>query len=278
MTKLNRYALFFSILLLLIVLPACGRQFAQTASVGNQFQPIEPFTIKVKEEFNDGEKLRVIGELLAQGKISLAEQTKLLLSTGRGKEQEAVDGVLRIVTFKDGKQIGVALLQIPNLIKELGSTSLSKGQAVPFSISVAGRNMSDYQIELLWGEDARAYVGTALASWGAKQHIESLSNIKIADWRVQPPALGRTKYIISFKLLNVSNQMIQNISLGIGFRASAIDSDKFTGIGEEQEINLTNLGMTPRMGRDIKLAVTAPDVPIPDGYVLGPSIRVLRYE
>lgn len=227
--------------------------------------PGEPFRLSVAQEFNDGERLMVVADLTA----NTTWQTS--------------DVLIRLRGFMNGAQVGEVtypVSQIAPLLKA-GET-----REIPLLLSAAG--VSDYQLDLLWGEESASVLQENKAANKSAQEIAlpkpgaaELRNLAVSSERVNCKEMGcELKFTMAGELANYSDQIIHEITLGTGFLwtqgASALDlSSKLPE--NEASIELKGLELTPGASRKIRLVLDQ-TVPERSDGAFRPVLRIKSYQ
>lgn len=106
-----------------------------------------PLILAIEEEYRSEDQLTIQGTLTSKDYWS----------------DESV-AVVRLISLNGGEIIGEALYP-------LQSTEISKGDSHSFTISVSAGDITDYQLSLLWGDDAKILLSK----------VTPADNIKIED-------------------------------------------------------------------------------------------------
>jgi len=236
------------------------------------FESSEPFAIEVLNEVNDGQRLAVMTQVTAHSKWDSREVAVRLTTLRNGVPEEEKIVQLSSVMPGGGIETGESLM-------------LNPGQRVPFLLTVSnaadvasGGRASDYQLELLWGNDARAILPTnnlPLPSTQIAAKVQSppgeVGAGSISPVQILTPQLvlkgshcdGTTStqcqatFVLQAALLNTSaDRLVQNIDLDLGIEQLSEKLDMQVPLLQTTErVNLTNVGLKPGQRRSISLTI-----------------------
>lgn len=222
----------------------------------------QPFDFKILQEFNDGANLFVVAEITSRVKWPLDEVA------------------VHLATRKDGeivKELGQSLRQaLGSEVKPFESDMLKAGEVRKFSLSVPSSGMSDYQLELLWGEEAQPY----LRAFGQQQAIE-LREINFQRVNCLSDSCP-LEYEVRCQIVNAGNRLVNIVHLGTAW-SSINPSDGLVVESEIQEevVTLRGLALKPGSARELKVKISAvlpqgADPALAQRYK--PEIRIISYE
>ena len=242
-----RRAARFAALFCALSLGACSLVSRSSISVG---AATEPFGVSILDEAFDGELLTLSGVVRAQAPEKL----------------ERV--LLRVAVSDKGRPVSSRLV-IPCMDafplvrgRECQGELLAVGQEIPFQLSLHVPSGSDYQLELLWGDDAEA-VRPRVVLTDLVVHQEPLG------CTVTPCPTG---FAVRGVLRNVSRNVVQEVQLGIGYVAQA----SVTGAVPDSEETLTVPGpFQPDEQRPFRIRLGG-DLPAGEIARVRPVVRVMQ--
>ncbi len=237
-------------------------------AVSPSSEPTSPFALDVIEDVNDGAQLHVHGQIRSQTAWPIE------------------DLVVRMSGGREGESKTLSFYRLPDLInKGQGAPAgvLEPGKSWDFYLSVPSKDLSDYQLELLWGKEAKAAILTERPTVSAEnlgQGLE-LQNMKVE--RIVRSCLREpcpSTYRISARLFNGSDKVVQTAQLGVGFlwAPKGQNLDLSGQIPEDEEnVNVTGLNLQARQARPLSLDLDK-TVPKVEGGEYVPSVRILSFQ
>ena len=198
--------------------------------------PQAPFRMKVSEESYNGELLVVQG--MVTGEIDWAPS----------------DVALRLVGYRDGKAVGNSSASVAVLAGENGPTPVvDGGGSLPFSISISDRDLSHYQIELLWGREAQSVV--------APLPVPLLHSVRAVVESCPPEEACETRYRVSAIVRNETEQILPAVTLGVSY-GWAPDGGTVPESSRPEGEELVEVGgLAIRPGGERPLSILVPVVP-----------------
>ena len=212
-----------------------------------------PFTLKVGQEINDGKELHILGSVVAN------------------TEWDPTEVVVRLTSLKDGNPVGVVHHTLKKLIEarvgvgQMKAERISAGDETNFSLSVPSTGMSDYQLVLLWGEEAEQFLDskpkqklgrTAQASDGKtagnglKLRIHSIEVETLKSECPYPPC--EVRFRLKAVLQNQGKAAITSAKLGVGFIATELLGANMLP-DEEEQVDVPNLKLLPGQSRPFRI-------------------------
>jgi len=208
-----------------------------------------PFQIKIFKETNDGAQLRINGELVRKAPFPL----------------EGV--VLKLTGFNQGQEVGQSFYSFQSKEED----QVSEAGSIPFEIVLNQSVLSDYQLELLWGSEAKSYL-----TLNAPMQKTNQVDVKNVLLEACDAPNCKQSFTVRAELQNLGAQTIAKVVLGISFvRTDAPSSEAANQ--NEITLNLDNLGLRAGLSRSLRLAVENKIARDKIG-LLKPVIRVLSYE
>jgi len=215
-----------------------------------------PFGLKVVDEVNDGQRLHILA--------SIESRT----------DWDPRRVVVRLTGMSGERVLGVSDYPLVNRMNGGAPTVLRPGEPFDVSLSIPVKEVTDYQLELLWGEESGVELKSAAPS------PLQLKNIVVSR-SGEPCRTGSCPVLfeVSGDLTNFGAGTIERAALGVGFLpfAQAGASGQVSGIpADEEQIDLAALKLAPGKSRPIKLTVEQPA--LAGGGELTPVVRVLSFE
>ncbi len=195
-----------------------------------------PFLIEVLDDANDGGRFLVLVSLLAQ------------------TDWQAQEVGLRLLGLQGGNIVQRTEYSVAELLDEIdgdpASAVLEGGEAYELVLTTDAKGLTDYQVELFWGPEAKA-----LFAKNSQAGEISLENIRIAQLRSGCPGPDcLAQFQIEAELLNSTTTLIDDATLLIQF------FDTITGVQmtHEERVSLGKLGLEPERARAIRLLIDSP--------------------
>jgi hypothetical protein len=255
-----------------------GQWWGATASpVASAEKPLEeiagepyPFTFRVLNEVNDGSKLHVRGEVLSK------------------RDWDGRLLALRILSLNNGEVVDRQEFPFLEVATEKqASPELRAATPYQFLVSSTAEGVTDYQIDLVWGEDARAMFGAekqqalpttetlppALAPQESPlltvKNLEILREHRNCD---SQPCLMSYELLVNIE--NSGSSIVNSAVLELGLVPSDQDLPAAGDLVSSQELEVTGLGLEPAATRSIR--VNYEETPSQaSGQPMRPQLRVL---
>ena len=184
--------------------PKPDKRAEPAAEVYSESGEALPFDLRVLEAVNDGERLHVLARVTPR------------------TNWNHNDVVARLTALRGTDVVGVAYYPF---VHHNARTSGGVGQVgglfkarkpLQFSVTVAAQQITDYQLELLWGEEARGFEGSP-------QFPKPSLRMHKLQVESQPISCGRPpcdiEYRITGELLNSGRVDLYDIVVSVGFVA-----------------------------------------------------------
>jgi hypothetical protein len=228
-----------------------------TKSVSIKKEPVEnPYALRIVDEVNDGHTLHIAAEV----KSSVA--------------LEALPAVLRLTTLNSGEPVQVSYYPVARGVRaEQTRTPGKDGLALSFDLSAGSENITDYQLELLWGQEALEH----LPSNNLRAPALQLRNLTIQPSGCQSTVACMGKLRIMAELFNPGLVPVPTATLGIGFiwqANGAPPPDPGEVPQREQKLVLNTLNLDPGRSRPVTLTVNR-DIPKQPGGQYRPVLRIV---
>ena len=227
-----------------------------------------PFLLQVVDEVNDGNRLLIIGNLLA--KTDWDPRTVLV----------------KLTSLNSGQVVGVTTSSLADLLREDSSESagdrpksLQPNRSIQFALSVSASGITDYQLELVWGGEAIAYTG--------KKPQNDSQDLRISNYRIQTIRTNCEQspcpvyYRAISDLINAGGNVINKVVLGIGYKwvpaGRTLDSAPYIPENEEQ-LEVPNLDLQPGRSKSVRIVIDKPVPAESDQGSYKPVLRVISFE
>jgi hypothetical protein len=238
-----------------------------------------PYTLHVLAERREGETLRVQGELLVREVLPPTIPTAISLTT-----------------FREGMEVTTTRLGLSELLRAAPGgpkQRLTAGDRLPFSFDVSAAGASDYQLDLVWGDEARDLVAQTAPAATAPRASASLPpapppfaqepnaqpnrDVILADVRTEKIPTGCTPtgctftFRLSGRIRNVGGAPVTGVRLGVGFMLAGRDQ----GPPEAEEtLDVTGLRLEPGEDKPFRVNIERA-VTLDQAARVVPSVRVL---
>lgn len=229
-----------------------------------------PFVLTIAEEINDGERLHVLAGVKANATWDLAQV------------------VLRLTSLKEGQPVGESFFPLASLLEKDpgargdGGSVIREGELKRVALSVSAKEFSDYQLDLLWGQEAERYLSSSSASDKSRDVLE-VHDISLVRARTAcSPAKAPCPEELSIRgeILNRGPRISGQRTLGVSFawvkRGESLDLSTFVPENEEF-VNIPSLELDEGASQHFNIAI---DQEIPerrDGH-FQPVVRVVENE
>jgi hypothetical protein len=214
-----------------------------------------PFGLKVVDEVNDGQRLHILASIESR---TPWDPSRVMV---------------RLTGFSGEKVLGVSDYPLLGSGNSGAAAVFEPGRPFDVSLSIPVVGVTDYQLELLWGEESGMELQSAAPS---PLQLRNVAVIKSAE----PCSAGRCPvvYEVSGELINSGPGTIARAALGVGFLPHVQGGGGLVaGIpAEEEVVDIAALALEPGRSRPIKLSVEQPE--LVGGGELSPVVRVLSFE
>lgn len=205
-----------------------------------------PFSLQILDEFNDGDRLHVLGAITPKS------------------EWDPAQVMVKLSSLKDGETVNSA-----NYFFDPSQGALEVGKKVSFALVVDTKDASDYQVALLWGNQAGEAKARINLNWA--NSIE-LRNMQVN--RIGVDCLTGTcpqTFQVLAEIVNVSGRTVPGLVLGVTL-------DRVNGptnAASEKFIEVPNLNLSAGRSRPIELEL---ENGFPQGQIADylPKIRVVK--
>lgn len=213
-----------------------------------------PFKLEVLEEVNDGETLHIVGAVAAATRWNV----------------ETV--VVKLTGIHNGEVAGVSYLPLVKAARPGPdfSHSIPPDERFMFSLSIPSKDLTDYQIELVWGDEAARYLAP-------KQGPGTLEVRELeVETRQIPCAVGACDltFVITGKLFNAGATAIDRAVLGVGYVEGGLTLGPDEAAVNEQQLEIPDLLLQPGDSRPFRLDL---DRAVPQSSNMRPRLRIVEY-
>lgn len=251
MGSLGVKQLFAALVPLLLVLTGCGVRTALSPGGGSSgvlqstvaTQPAgAPFTLELLEEVNDGEKVTIKGQI-------------------RAHVERGVDDVVVRLSALSAAGVPVVELRRVSALLPPGER-LSPMRPAQFAISLPFRGGTNYQLELLWGEDAAPLVVAAkdreVGGGGDTAQRLVLRNLevhRVPSERCGTPQECSVSFTITGELFNAGRATVQAVTLETGFLpATELDGGR-QRLESRRTVEVRNLALAPSAAKPFRVTL-----------------------
>ena len=255
------------------ILAACatgttGRRRA-IESISGTDPSITPFRIEVLEELDDGALLLIKGRLITKS------------------EWPSKDVIVRLAALDNNGEQRVSFHKVSDLAPN--SAILAAGAATPFSLSLSSMGLSNYQIEVLWGQDAAPFLakeGVKQGAQGSKLDkdttkdflaLRNLNVHRVPGESCSSPNECELKFIITGEFFNAGSLTVSNVVIVAGFTtAENLDlADQI--LDNERRVEVQNLGLKPGGTKQFKFSMEKL-VAVSDQSAPRPVVRIVSFD
>lgn len=204
-----------------------------------------PLSVEIEQEGNDGKRLYVKGRVRAESSVPLGGV------------------VVHLTSLHNADIIGEAYYPLAAATNGAKAPLLPAGGDVPFSISVDSDGMTDYQVELLWGEEGASFIKAAAPADSLRTEggirVENVSASNYEGNCEQAGCAGTA--FVTASIVNNSPEPVDKVLLGLAIADGA----------EMESFEITGLKLSPSASRPVSIQVDIPE----GGLMYKPSLAVL---
>jgi len=248
-----------------LVLSSCAPRY-QKPAVAMYDGEESPFILKVLDEVNDGSRLHVLGSVKAKSDWNSEEVVVRLLGMNGNKEKNHAD-------YRLSRSIA-------------GGKFIRAGQEVTFTLDLSSGDITDYQLELLWGAetsgipaevetvDDTAPAKASFADPGTAAPVKA--KLEFLKRELVPVSLASGKntfhYKIGGEVMNYTSLSLSQAILKVGFLwrpvdliLSVIPQLETASLGRARDVTLENTELLKVLGVPIEELEVALPGPIGPG-------------
>lgn len=214
-----------------------------------------PFSLTVVDDYNDGTHLYVRAKVHADAEWPLSDVS------------------VRFTGFHEGEEKASSVSPLSVLLKQSGK--LDAGEDRDIVLSLPAPDLTDYQIELVWGKGQEGpEVAAALSAAAPALELRALSLERAGQGCESPPCTEKLK--LRGQFFNAGNALLHEATLAVGFVwvPSGQKLDLSGKIPEdEQQVAIPNLNLAPGAKRPFALVFNRAVPASSDGRI-EPRVRV----
>jgi len=219
-----------------------------------------PFTLEVLDEVNDGENITIRGRVISR------------------VDWSNDDLAVRLSTLNESSDAKTLARPLRELIPQ--PARISRDSATEFVLSLPSQGVSNYQIELLWGDDAKS-----LLVDGAKGQLNGepyLALRKLEVHRVPSDECGTpddciVKFTITGEFFNAGTSAVRGVTLEAGFSpADKLDLPSQI-LDNTRRIKVRNLNLAAGGVKPFKLALERL-IPSSEQIAPRPVVRIVAVD
>ncbi|MBX7143722.1 MAG: hypothetical protein K1X79_04665 [Oligoflexia bacterium] len=191
-----------------------------------------PFELSVLEDVNDGAHVFVRAKLSSQIDWPLSQIA------------------LRATALREGEEKFSEILALEKVLNQSGS--LTAGEEREFTLTLPADGVSDYQLELVWGEAARG-INKSSQPLLKVQNISTLRHVQECGQAACPQTLT-----VKAALFNAGEAEIQSAKLGIGliWLPEGAELDLSAQIPQDEEfVELSDMHLAPGARREVAIDI-----------------------
>jgi hypothetical protein len=224
---------------------------------------VTPFKLDVLQETNDGETLRIKGQVVSK--------------TSRSSS----DVLVRLTALDDTGAQRISFHKFADLTPN--TSEFRAGTPTQFSLALPAQGISNYQLEVLWGNDAAPFLNDTRASLKApptpKEYL-ALRNLevhRVPDGSCSSPEECLVTFSIKGEFFNSGKSVVRDVVLIAGFSpASKIDLPHQI-LENEKRIEVKNLALGPQATKPFRLSLEKL-IPASDTVAYQPVVRIISFE
>lgn len=270
-----------ALLSLVIFLPACSQMsdmLSRLPGFGTSDQGAQ--VVEQEQSLVSSSAARVPFVLKLDREQLLKQELLISGSVEAKSDWPARDIGVRIVGLRDGEIVRDAEADFI----ERPSGLLRSGERMGFVGSLEAGDLTDYQLELVWGsestgvksEASQAHASLDLSSEPGQLIIENLQISKSPGKCIQDQCLLSIK--LSGQLHNTGSGSVESATLGVGFvfleQGQALDLDNAIPQNEEL-LELKSLNLGPGMRRSFRLVIDRQVPELSEGEY-APIVRIVK--
>jgi hypothetical protein len=219
-----------------------------------------PFTLEILDEVNDGERVSIRGRIVPKADWSRD------------------DVVLRLSALDELGDSKIVLRKLSDIAPK--GEGLSANKPTEFVLSIPSVGISNYQIELLWGDEAAPFMARATESLSGDGQILALRKLEVhripSDSCATPDECS-VKFTITGEFFNSGGATLKNVVIEAGF-SPADKLDLPSQILENaRRIEVRNLNLMPGGTKPFRLALEKL-IPSSEQIAPRPVVRIVSVE
>jgi hypothetical protein len=216
--------------------------------------------LEVLDEVNDGEQLSIRGRIVAK---TAWPRTDLLV---------------RLSTLDDAGDSKIVLRTLSELAPQ--GDLLGVGTPTEFVVSAPSHGISNYQIELLWGEEAQPFISQAKSVDGPREQVLALRKLevhRVPSESCATPDECSVKFTITGEFFNQGGGTVRTVMIEAGF--SPADKLDLPGqiLENARRIEVRNLNLGPGGTKPFRLALEK-FIPSTEQIAPRPVVRIVSVD
>ena len=233
----------------------------KTTSAALQDESEPPFRVEIIEERNTGKELYVYAGITPQ------------------VDRKLSDIAVRITAFRDGEFLSEVTEPLEKLLKENGvqvvGNRLERGEQVAFTGYIEAKDFTDYQLEVLWGDDQVVQMLAIENTDAIQDEALQLQNVS-----VQPLCVGSKcdGFVLLGELFNAGSTSVTDAELGVGVVFQSQENAKGEQLipDDEQVLALADVMLAPMEKQPVRFEFEGPFPKRADGQFV-PVARIISY-
>ncbi len=227
----------------------------------------EPFDFEIVEEVNDGSRLHLVASLQVRTDWRADEVVARLVGLDQGQ-------IVSTAYYPFSKKKDAEQGELPEILRS--------GEQLRFALSIPSSEISDYQLELFWGADAKEHL-SKLAEFENRPPLLTIRKIELFRERGKcqetPCPIQLT---VSGELYNSGQTAVCDIELAVGLIWVAAGEDRKDASYDpdeagEEHVRLTDLCLESGVAKPIRFVIDR-DVPEIVGGAYQPMIRIVGFQ
>jgi hypothetical protein len=219
-----------------------------------------PFTLEVLDEVNDGERVSIRGRIVPKN------------------DWNRDDVVLRLSALDELGNSKLVFRKLSDIAPK--GEGLRGGSPTEFVLSIPSRGISNYQIELLWGDEATPFMARAAESASGDGEVLALRKLevhRVPSESCATPDECSVKFTITGEFFNSGGATLKNVVIEAGF--SPADKLDLPGqiLENARRIEVRNLNLVPGGTKAFRLALEKL-IPSSEQMAPRPVVRIVSVE
>jgi len=208
---------------------------------------VTPFILEVVDEVNDGKQLTVKGRILPKTSKPASEVVVRLSALDRRGEQKVSYNNMQDVLTGDSASHGAPRM-------------LEKGVAQPFTLSMPMAGITNYQLEVVWGQEAAQFAPRRAAPESKKDSKQFIALRNLEVHRVPTescvsPDECIVRFTITGELFNSGSATIRDVVIEAGFGKGANLDLPAQILENEKRVEVPNLRLAPGGAQRFKVSL-----------------------
>jgi hypothetical protein len=213
-------------------------------------------------EVNDGKRLTVSGQFTPR------------------TQWPSSDVLVRLSALDDKNNARVSFFALGEHVFSSAFAQLQPGTPTEFSISIPSNGISNYQLELLWGQDAAPFQKQARSNQGNGEEFLALRNLEVhrlPSDDCATPNECTVKFTLTGEFYNAGSATISKVVVKAGFvRADELDLGVKV-LENERRIEVRNMGLTPGATKPFRLTLEK-FIPMGEQVAPRPVVRIESFD